>query len=375
MKPNTSCPQCDSSDLYRDGIGYTTQGKVQRWLCRSCGYRFRDGHNNSRTEHTTESTGRLCVIQEAKKLATTARETEQTLVGDERTAKGILLQYELYLAKEGYGENHGYPSCIRMLLNSGCDVWNPENVKEIIGKKDWKNGTKLQACYAYNALTKMLKISWNMPTYRQEEILPFIPTAKEIESLITGARSHRLTAYLQTLKETMADPGEAVRLRWIDINENSISINKPVKNHSPRQVPVSSQLIAMLKMLPKDSDRIFNASYRQMRESFEKVRRKQAVNLQNPRLKSITLTTFRHYGATMLYSEIRDILTIKKLLGHKNINSTMKYVQLIPFKDHEFETATATDIEEAKKLVSAGFEYVTDIQGIKLFRKPKRFIA
>jgi hypothetical protein len=28
-------------------------------------------------------------------------------------------------------------------------------------------------------------------------------------------------------------------------------------------------------------------------------------------------------------------------------------------------------LEEAKKLVEAGFEYVTDIEGVKLFRKPK----
>lgn len=374
-----TCPQCGSSDLYRDGIGYRSDGKVQRWLCRSCGYRFREGHNNSRTEQATESTGRLCVIQEAKKLATTPGETEKTLVGDrnldEKTAKGLLLQYELYLQKEGYGEDCRYISCVRMLLNSECDVWNPEAVKEVIGKKDWKNGTKMQTCYAVDALYKMLKITWTMPTYRQEEILPFIPERQELESLINGARSHRLTAYLQTLKETMADPGEAIRLRWIDLGENSITINKPVKNHNPRQVPVSSQLIAMLKTLPRDNDRIFNASYRQMRESFEKVRRKQTMNLQNPRLKSITLTTFRHFGATMLYAQTQNILLIKKLLGHKNINSTMKYVQLVPFKDNEFDTATAIEIEDAKKLVGAGFEFVTDINGIKLFRKPKRFCA
>lgn len=364
--------------MYRDGIGYRADGKVQRWLCRACGYRFRERHNDSKPDGTTEPSGRLCVIQETKKLATTIREAEKSLVGDsfdEKTAKGLLLQYRLYLAKEGYGDNHGYPSCIRMLLNSGCDVWNPENVKEVIGKKAWKNGTKQQACYAYDVLTKMLKIPWNMPTYRQEEILPFIPTAKEIESLITGARSHRLTAYLQCLKETMGDPGEVVRLRWIDLNESSMSINKPVKNHSPRQVPVSSQLIAMLKMLPKTSETIFNATYRQMRESFEKVRRKQAVNLQNPRLKSITLTTFRHFGATMLYAQTQNILLVKKLLGHKNINSTMKYVQLIPFSDNEFDIATATTDEEIKTLGKSGFQKYDEQNGIHYYRKPKRFMA
>lgn len=52
-------------------------------------------------------------------------------------------------------------------------------------------------------------------------------------------------------RETFADPGEAVRLRWIDIRENVITINQPVKGHNPRQLKVSNKLIAMLNALPK----------------------------------------------------------------------------------------------------------------------------
>jgi len=68
-----------------------------------------------------------------------------------------------------------------------------------------------------------------------------------------------------------------------------------------------------------------------------------------------------------------NVLTVKKLLGHKRIESTMKYIGLIHFKADEYEVTTATDVEEAKKVLSAGFEYVTEKQGIMLFRKPKRF--
>jgi hypothetical protein len=52
----------------------------------------------------------------------------------------------------------------------------------------------------------------------------------------------------------LADPGEALKLRWIDINasNNTITINRPVKGHNPRQLKVSSKLIAMLNTLPKD---------------------------------------------------------------------------------------------------------------------------
>ena len=51
----------------------------------------------------------------------------------------------------------------------------------------------------------------------------------------------------------------------------------------------------------------------------------------------------------------------------------MKYTQLVTFKDDEFEVATATTVEEAKKTLAVGFEYVTEKNGIMLFRRPKRF--
>jgi len=51
----------------------------------------------------------------------------------------------------------------------------------------------------------------------------------------------------------------------------------------------------------------------------------------------------------------------------------MKYIHMIHFKDDEFEVTTATTIEEAKQVLSAGFDYVTQKDSIMLFRRPKRF--
>jgi site-specific recombinase XerC len=75
----------------------------------------------------------------------------------------------------------------------------------------------------------------------------------------------------------------------------------------------------------------------------------------------------------MTYHYTRDILPVKKLLGHKNIQSTMKYTRLIQFKENEYDVATAITVEEAKQLLKAGFDYVTEKNGIMPFRRPKRF--
>ena len=68
-----------------------------------------------------------------------------------------------------------------------------------------------------------------------------------------------------------------------------------------------------------------------------------------------------------------NVLTVKKLLGHKQIRNTMKYIGMRHFKDDEFDIATATTVDEAKTVLAAGCDYVTEKNGIMLFRKPKRF--
>jgi integrase len=141
----------------------------------------------------------------------------------------------------------------------------------------------------------------------------------------------------------------------------------------PRQLQVSGKLIAMLNALPKTSERVFPRTYVQIATCFRALRKRAAQRLQNPRLKNVTLVSFRHWGATMIYHYTRNLLLVQQLLGHKEIKSTMKYTQLVQFKDDEFDVSAATSLEEDKDLLKAGFEYVTERGGIKLYRRPKKF--
>ena len=156
-----------------------------------------------------------------------------------------------------------------------------------------------------------MRYSQCLPKCRQEEAFSLIPEEKEIDGLILGSNSKRMTAYLQTLKKTIASPSEALRVRWIDINGNVIAINRPVKGHYPRQIQVSNNLISMLNSLDKNSENVFSTTYQNVAECYIKVR-KIAEKRNNLRILRIALTTFRHWGATMLYHRSRDILLVKK---------------------------------------------------------------
>jgi len=371
------CPECGSTGpFYKAGLRYTVKGQIQRYLCRSCGRRFSEKNINS--NRNNRGNAQVCVIKKAKNLDTTTE--TKTVAGEKRLqtlpqeARGLLAQFMAYLEKEGYARETCYPSVLRNLVKLGANLLNPESVKTAIGKHDVKDGTKIQYVYAYAAFAKMLKIAWEPPKYTQEETLPFIPDEKELDQLIAFCRSKRMAGYLQCLKETFADPGEALRLRWIDISGNIITINKPVKGHLPRQLEVSNKLLSMLNSLPKTSERIFPTSYGVMHNCYMRIRKRAAEIQKNPRLLSIQLRTFRHWGGTMIAHYTNgNVLTVKKLLGHKRIENTMKYIGMIHFKDDEFEVTTATTVEEAKQILSAGFDYVTEKNGIMLFRRPKRF--
>jgi len=40
------CPECKSSRIWKDGIRHTGNGEVQRYICRSCGFRFSESTAN-----------------------------------------------------------------------------------------------------------------------------------------------------------------------------------------------------------------------------------------------------------------------------------------------------------------------------------------
>jgi hypothetical protein len=67
----------------------------------------------------------------------------------------------------------------------------------------------------------------------------------------------------------------------------------------------------------------------------------------------------------------RDILHVMRFLGHKNIKNTLIYTQLIDLEEDGYIYKVAENVEEAKQLIEDGFDYVCDIDMVKLFRKRK----
>ena len=171
--------------------------------------------------------------------------------------------------------------------------------------------------------------------------------------------------------------GEALSLEWIDVDIERRTVRvTPEKGSNPRIFKVSSKLIAMLEALPKRNEKIFGILFSGVTATFWVSRKRAAQKLKNSRLLEIHFHTFRHWKATMLYYETKDVLFVMNFLGHKNIKNTMLYIQLeqalLKEISDDFTCKVAKTAEEAEPLIEAGFEYVcTTPEGLMLFRKRK----
>lgn len=448
------CPQCASQLLWKDGLRHLRGGKIiQRYLCRSCGFRFSEsslkpqveldvfsdsskllhpilepskdwvGEANLTVEEALDSpslgwcedvgpqaastplkavvaqplntlpcyssTRRVCAPEggaknsasqrlgrmeeavECGKRAAGATEIAQSLTGD---TKALLIRFAWWMKKQGYADSTimRRVKALEVLCKRGAKLYDPESVKEVIAKQKWSEGGKGVVIRAYSCFLKMVGGSWTPPMVREVEKLPFIPTEEELNTLIAGVRG-KLAVFLQLLKEAGMRAGEAWNLKWTDIDFESGTVRiTPEKGSMARCFKLSNRLLAMIGRLERRSEWVFKPwKLQHMRRTFERVRNRLATQICNPRLKMITFHTFRHWKATMEYAKTKDILHVMRLLGHKNIKNTLRYTQLVNYKEDEYICKAAKTVQEASQLIESGFEYVCEIDGVKLFRKHK----
>jgi len=167
---------------------------------------------------------------------------------------------------------------------------------------------------------------------------------------------------------------ERAKLKWFDLSRESVNV-ETAKYGAARTLTLKAQTVAMLReYLAKHNfglnDNLF-PKVRTMRTAFQRIRQRTATKLQKPELLRVTLYSLRHYYATMLYHRTKDILLVKAKLGHRRLENTLIYTHLIAFKDEEYTVRAAKCVAEATNLIESGFEYVTEMDGVKLFRKRK----
>ncbi len=391
------CPQCGSAKVWRDGHRQSIFGDdFQRWLCRVCGLRFSDQNDIQRSWSMAEKTARIggmalkseadyrhnrqICVKETKNLVVEHQETEVLRRNDSGEFNGKIAEYIWWLKKEGYAEATivGRSKLLKILHRRGANLYDPDSVKDTIAKQKWSEGRKANSVDAYSSFLKMVGGQWDPPHYEGVRKIPFIPAETEIDQLI-AACSPRMATFLQLLKETGARCGEIWTLKWDDIDFVSKVVNiTPEKGSNPRVNALSCKLIGMLQGLARNYGRNVFANpgmpVDHHATHFSQQRKRIAQKIGNPRIVKIHFHTFRYWRGTMLYHQYRSEYYVMKQLGHKNIENTLLYIQLEEalFKGTcDYISKVARTEKEICNLIEDGFEYVTDFEGAKIFRKRK----
>ena len=174
-----------------------------------------------------------------------------------------------------------------------------------------------------------------LPMRRFDEYIPFVPSKDETWQFISSMPDLKQKTMLAVMYSSGLRIGEVCRLRYEDIERKHMRIHiTRSKSRNDRYALLSKTALDLLTqywfeygrptgfLFPKQGgedlpiDTFFLSRH---------------IHAHEKRLgweQRLTCHSFRHAFGTHLYESGTDLLTIKALMGHKSLNSTMIYVHL-----------------------------------------------
>jgi integrase len=254
-------------------------------------------------------------------------------------------------------------------LNESVDLNDPEAVNGFIAGLNVSNSYKDTFVKAYQYYVRINGLAWVKPRFKYERKMPRIPTSEDIDTIISSC-SKKYATIFKLLKEIGCMPYELsnTSLKDIDLERGLINI-QGFKGHASRTFKLKTETLAEFKKYVSkygSCERLFPEA-----EWICRAWRFYRNKLNEPRLKLIHLYHLRHYFASTFYAKYRDPIALMNQLGHKKLQTIMIYTQLLNFPSEDYSSAVAKTVKEACQLIESGFDYVTELDGFKLFRKRK----
>lgn len=151
-----------------------------------------------------------------------------------------------------------------------------------------------------------------------------------------------LRPIVTTALETGMRRGEIFGMKWCNIdfiNRNIYVLD--TKSGESREIPITDKMYDLLQSLPKDSEYVFtnpktNKPYVDIKKSFNMVK-------EHAEIENFHFHDLRHTFATrMLTVDINNLYPLMDILGHTNIETTMRYSHIVPGKKMEAIKKLAT---------------------------------
>lgn len=140
--------------------------------------------------------------------------------------------------------------------------------------------------------------------------------------------SVHLSAFYRLLAYTGCRLNEAVELKWENVDfENEEVVYEKTKNYETRAVPIVAKLRPYLEALPNGTAYVFDSGHNSpiYHDNYYWRLLQRATSVLQ--IKARPIHAFRHTFCSHLAEADVNLATIKELAGHKNINTTLKYLQ------------------------------------------------
>jgi site-specific recombinase XerD len=226
---------------------------------------------------------------------------------------------------------------------------DPEQVQDYLFFQQKKSKTPSQTyfkhcVYGLRSLLKSEGLSYEflrLPSIKHEKKLPVVLSKEEVWAMLQNAKllKHRILIGLLYGCGLRCMEARNVRLRDMDFDRRQLKVVQG-KGSKDRYVPLSEHLIRGLRKyiecekpqdylfngqpLPNRAGGDFDSRYSQRGVQWAIKQAAKAAGVQ----KEVCVHTLRHSFATHLLEDGMDIMTLKDLLGHQNIETTMEYLHI-----------------------------------------------
>jgi integrase len=130
------------------------------------------------------------------------------------------------------------------------------------------------------------------------------------------------------------------------------------KNYKTREIPLSDYVVEILESLPRIEKVPFVFVNVETRGVVKAPRRPLYRGRQDAKLPWVGFHDFRHFRATQWILRGIDIRTVQGLLGHRDIQTTMRYAHFAP--DHAAKRVIEVQKLEAAELVGKNVRQTCD---------------
>ena len=184
-----------------------------------------------------------------------------------------------------------------------------------------------------------------LPMRKFDTYLPYVPSRTEALHFIHTLPTLKQKSMVALMYSAGLRVGEVCSLRYNDIKRSSLQIHiSHTKNRSDRYALLSQNMLQLLTeywyAFDKPRDWLFPAAYDNSKPCKTGVLARQVLE-HKERIgadPNLNCHSFRHAFATHLYESGTDLLTLKELMGHKSINSTVIYVHLASYSSRNIRS-------------------------------------